>query len=167
MPIRFTGRKPLQLIYDHLNRLFEKVSPWLERHPATQEDILESIRPEALVPPLKPPSRLLHLMRGGVSQTYLKNVFEFLVELSLFKSEESRRAIIFQAGLDKNLTSQIDLKGSGRDFLLLLLNLLSSFGKLESGQDALVAFLNAVESNVGEDKKIIIDGFIEQREGRN
>jgi len=80
----------------------------------------------------------------------------------LFDQENSRRAVLINAGLDDELKSLISFSGPTFVFLTNLIELLSSYGKLKDGRDSLEAFLISSKDFVGNDKKEVIDKILEE-----
>ncbi len=98
----------------------------------------------------------LQLMRT----TLRKEIIEFLTPLTCMQSENSRRAVLYAAGLDVIL-DQIDLSGSPHKITTLLVKTLESYGKVND-TPALVVLLDEVKRQVGQDKQEVIQRFCEQ-----
>jgi hypothetical protein len=60
------------------------------------------------------------------------------------------------------LLAQIQFNGPTDVFVQSLIKALLDYGTLETGTEAMVAFLDAVKQYVGEDRKQSIDIFIER-----
>lgn len=168
-PHSYLGRKPLETVLDRLNRLFDAVEPILKtystdvgaimditRPPKKQKTVIRRRRWRAERSP-----RLIRDIEPDMAKLY-REVCDFLLELAIFHSEDSRRSIAYYAGLDNRLLAQIDFGRSTLVFIRSFIELLIGYGKLANGQDSLIVFLNALKHDVGEDVKRSIDGFINQ-----
>jgi hypothetical protein len=82
-----------------------------------------------------------------------QDIAEFLESALTLHNETSRQALIYQAGLDKNLQNQIDFAGSTNQFIQMLIPILINYGKLTDGRDAIVAVLEAIKKNVGTERR--------------
>src|SRR5260221_4947552 len=87
-----------------------------------------------------------------INSITLQQLINFLAPLPVFQSEESRRALIVFAGLD-SLSNQIRFGGTSKVFISLLLPTLVEYGTLPNECRALDAFLDAVETEIGDDRK--------------
>ena len=90
-------------------------------------------------------------------------IIEFLTPFSFLHSENGRKALLFSAGLDQVLPD-IDLSGSTRECVTLLVAHLDAYGAIPNGQAALVQFLQAVAAQVGRDRQAVLQGLCERYE---
>ena len=95
-----------------------------------------------------------------MTSSLYRELCDYLIELDIFLSEDRRKAIAYYAVLDRRLLSQIQFSGSSGDFILSTIRLLMEYGKLETGEDSLVAFLGAVKPSLGKDRESSIQEFI-------
>lgn len=75
-----------------------------------------------------------------------------------------RSAVLNHAGLDSGLLALIDLEGAPEAFLRKTMGVLTSYGALADGTDALVAFLRAADGLVGEEGRRTLDELAAQWE---
>src|SRR5258708_37415680 len=87
-------------------------------------------------------------------------ILETLVSLPAFRNAQSRRAVLVRAGLDASIMSQIDTSGAPAEFIATVVDILSRYGDLERGDNALSAFLATCKELVGTDKRAILDGIL-------
>lgn len=98
--------------------------------------------------------------------TELQNkVIDFLTSLPNIYDSDSQRVLLYQAGLDKQLQSQILIGRPPAQFVPLLVSTLISYGRLNDGRDALEAVLEASKDYVGTDKKHVCDRLIAEYHG--
>lgn len=90
-------------------------------------------------------------------------IIEFLTPFSFLQSENGRKALLFSAGLDQ-VIPDIDLSGSARECVTLLVTHLDAYGALPDGQAALVQFLQAVAAQVGADRQKVLQGLCKRYE---
>ncbi|PID58768.1 hypothetical protein CSB45_01860, partial [candidate division KSB3 bacterium] len=86
----------------------------------------------------------------GIDSVLRSNIVEFLLERPAFQDENGRKAIVLDAGLDR-LLPDLELSGTQRSFIVLLVEHLDRYGRLPDGRLALTAFLQAVSERVGQD----------------
>ncbi len=89
-----------------------------------------------------------------------QKIVEFLQPLPCLESKESRKALLLHAGLD-NILPDIDLSGSPKKFVTLLINRLENYGMFMNEQSALVCFLQGVKDSVGIDRRQTLQEFCE------
>lgn len=79
-----------------------------------------------------------------------------------FGREGDRRALLLIASLDQGLITQIDMGGAPFSFVARLIDTLSEYGPLESGMDALEAFLESCKQVFGVEGRNEINALIEE-----
>jgi len=82
-----------------------------------------------------------------------QQIVDFLMSLPNIHDKDSQRALIYHAGLDKQVESQIPTDKPPFQFVPSLVSILLDYGRLADGRYALVAILEAAKNYVGEDKK--------------
>lgn len=92
-----------------------------------------------------------------ISNDLLTEIISFLRPLSCFKDQQSRRALIIQAGLGDFIDS-IDFAGTPNIFVA---NLIDQFNRDGKKQD-LITLLEETKKTLGKDKKEEMDNFIQQ-----
>ena len=90
------------------------------------------------------------------------NVINYLKSLPNAHNSDGQRAMLYQAGLDRALQEQIPYHLPPAQFFPLLVSILVEYGKLESGQYALIAVLEASKNYIGDDKKAYCDKLLEE-----
>jgi len=83
-------------------------------------------------------------------------LLQILSTSPVFATERGREAVLVSAGLEK-LLPILDLSGSPVVAVALLLKNLSSFGRVDGGQEALGQFLSATKSFLGVEQQDLID----------
>ncbi len=89
-------------------------------------------------------------------------IVELLKSLPAIQGKSERQALIFSAGLDRDLVDQIELDGSTAQFCQLLVDKLGGYGTLQDGRHALVAILEAAQRQVGQEKNASCETLIQQ-----
>ncbi len=90
-----------------------------------------------------------------------EKVFEFLASIPNIHDMYGQKAFIAGAGLDAQLERQITFGGSITQFFRLLIPTLTTYGKLEDGQHALVAILDSAKKSIGGDRQRYADSLIQ------
>ncbi len=90
------------------------------------------------------------------------NICNFLLNLPNIRSSSAQQAFLNSAGLDEDLDNQINIGGSPKEFIELVIPALTHYGKLEDGRYALVALLEAAKSCVGQDRKALCDMLVDE-----
>ncbi|MCP4698783.1 MAG: toll/interleukin-1 receptor domain-containing protein [Gammaproteobacteria bacterium] len=90
-----------------------------------------------------------------------QKIIEFLKSIAASRTEDSRRAFVYSAGLDARLQDRIDFGGSSEQFWQLCVAELIGYGRLNDGRDALIAVLNAAKEMVGLDRRKECDRLIQ------
>ncbi len=75
-------------------------------------------------------------------------IVTFLLDRPTFQDENGRKAVLLGAGLE-GLLPDLDLRGSPREFITLLVDRLDKYGILADGQPTLVVLLQAIAEQVG------------------
>jgi hypothetical protein len=89
-----------------------------------------------------------------------KSIINFLTPLTGMQSKESRRAVLYAAGLDA-IIAQTNISGSPGQAVPLLVNALEQYGTV-GDTPALVVFLREIARQVGQDKQRQIQDFCER-----
>lgn len=89
-------------------------------------------------------------------------IISFLEQLPGFNSNNSYNTLILKAGLDLELDRQIQRDVPPTNFITLLVSTLQQYGTLHDGRDALEAVLEAAKQWVGQDKRSVCDGLIQE-----
>lgn len=101
--------------------------------------------------------------------TLNKRIIDFLLSLPSIHDSESQRAFLCHAGLDSQLQAQIPVGKPPTQFVPSLISILLNYGKLNDGQYALEAILEASKSYVGQDKQTdcetLLDEFRNYKKG--
>ncbi len=92
-------------------------------------------------------------------------IVTFLSSIPAVGDSKAQQALINSAGLDSQLHEKIDFAGSRSQFFQLLVPLLSSYGTLEDGRNALEAVLETAENYVGQDRRADCDELIQELHG--
>lgn len=91
-------------------------------------------------------------------------IVDFLTSLPTIGDEAGQQALLHRAGLDEVLISQISIGGPPEQFFQLLVPLLTTYGTLYDGRNALVAVLEAAKAYVGSDRRKACDSLIQELE---
>jgi len=164
----YFGKKPLEEVLNRLNRLFDAVEPILRSYSTEVGGLLEVTKPaekqrvsgQRVPRRTKRPSESRPLIESEAALR--REIYDFLISINLFYNENRRQAILDYSGLDLPLLAQIQFNGPTDVFLQSLTKILLDYGTLETGTDAMVAFLDAVKQRVGEDRKQSIDILVER-----
>jgi len=78
----------------------------------------------------------------------------------IFLKEDSRRAVLAHTGIDDELRSLINTGGAPFTYLANLIEVLSEYGELKDGRNALEAFLKSTLNFVGVEKKELVNDII-------
>lgn len=89
-------------------------------------------------------------------------IVEFLTSLPNIHDKGERRALIYSAGLDKELEDQIEFEGATAQFCQLLVNMFERYGTLKDGRSALVALLETAKDKVGLEGEAYCDELTQQ-----
>lgn len=89
-------------------------------------------------------------------------IVEFLASLPNIHDKGERRALIYSAGLDKELEAQLEFDGPTAQFCQLLVNTLERYGTLKDRRSALIALLETVKDRVGLEGKAYCDELLQQ-----
>ncbi len=89
-------------------------------------------------------------------------IVELLASLPNIHDKDERRALIYSAGLDKELEDQLEFDGPTAQFCQLLVNTLERYGTLKDRRSALIAVLETVKDMVGLEGKAYCDELIQQ-----
>lgn len=87
-----------------------------------------------------------------------QEIVAFLVQYGNLFDEKSRKALLLSAGLDEILP-YIEISGNISNFITLLVNYLDQYGTI-GNTPALVCLLQAFSQTIGENRRGIIQGFI-------
>ncbi len=90
-----------------------------------------------------------------------QQIVNFLTTIPNIHDSDFRQVLIDSAGLDHQLKSQITYAGPSTQFSQRLVSTLIEYGKLNDGQIALEAFLEATKNFIGQDKRNDCDTFIQ------
>lgn len=82
-----------------------------------------------------------------------QKIVDFLISIPNIDDRNTRRALIYSAGLDNQLQKQITFEGAPVQFFQLLVSILRSYGLIEDRRDALTAVLEAAKNYVGQDRR--------------
>lgn len=91
---------------------------------------------------------------------FQQQVIAFLMRLPNLHDPAGQRALIYSAGLDKNIQDQLQFGLSAAQFVPMLVTLLSSHGRLADGRLALLALLETAKQHVGKDARDECDRLI-------
>ena len=91
-----------------------------------------------------------------------QKIVEFLIAIPNIFDEDTRKSLIYSAGIDKQLRNQLRTAGTPTQFSQLLVSNLSKYGRLEDGRLALVAILNSAAQQVGSDKRNYCESLIRE-----
>ncbi|MEM7124839.1 MAG: hypothetical protein AAF702_00845 [Chloroflexota bacterium] len=80
-------------------------------------------------------------------------IIDYLVTLPELESEDSRRALLFNAVGNDPIRHRIRFSGATADFTSLLVQTLSKHGTLDDGRNALDSLLRVTEAAVGQEKR--------------
>ena len=83
-----------------------------------------------------------------------KRIVDFLASLPNVHDSDFQQAFIKNAELDDELESQIAYGTSSSQFFSLMVSMLTNYGTLEDGRNALEAILEAAKQYIGQDKKV-------------
>ncbi len=89
-------------------------------------------------------------------------IVELLASLPNIHDKDERRALIYSAGLDKELEDQLEFDGPNRAILSIIVNALERYGTLKDRRSALIAVLETVKDMVGLEGKAYCDELIQQ-----
>jgi hypothetical protein len=87
-------------------------------------------------------------------------IIDFLASLPNLHDSDTQQALLYQAGLDFQLSSQIPYGKPIAEFVPRLVGVLTKFGKLNDGRNALEAVLEAAKSQIGADRREHCDRLI-------
>ncbi len=91
-------------------------------------------------------------------------IVTFFSDLPHIHDEQTRKALIFRASLDKELQDQISYSGTTDVFCSSLAATLMKYGTLQDGRDAIEAVLDAAKEQVGQEGKETGTSLIQERE---
>lgn len=74
------------------------------------------------------------------------------------------RALLYNAGLDQQLQSQLNVEQPSAQFFQLLVPTLNAYGTLEDGRNALKAVLESAKDSVGQELRAYCDTLIQEVE---
>jgi len=97
-----------------------------------------------------------------VSIELQQDIAKVLTGLPNISQRDMRSSLIASAGLDSSLQGQINVELPPLQFVLMLIEVLQSYGTLEDGRNALEAILEAAKQYVGHEKQLYCDKLIEQ-----
>ena len=89
-------------------------------------------------------------------------IIEFFVSLPNVNIIQSRRALLYSAGLDERLIQQINFSESPTQFFQLLVPTLISYGSLDDGRNALEAVLEASKAIIGRNRQADCEALIQE-----
>ncbi|MBN2266810.1 MAG: hypothetical protein JW725_00520 [Candidatus Babeliaceae bacterium] len=78
-------------------------------------------------------------------------IIEYFECLPIMRDSDGQQALIYQAGLDLRLQTQIPFGKPQAEFAAILVSKLISYGNLEDGRNALVAVLEVTKNYIGSD----------------
>lgn len=91
-----------------------------------------------------------------------KEIIDFFTSLPNIHESDNQRALVYSAGLDAQLQNQIPFGKPATQFFLFLMSILTNYGQLSDGRNALEAILEAAKSYVGMDRKAYCDTLIQK-----
>ncbi len=91
-----------------------------------------------------------------------KRIIDYLISMPNMHDSDSQRALIYHAGLDQQLQTQIPFGKPPAQFVPLLVLLLKDYGKIHEGHHALEVVLESTKSYVGQDKQDICDNLLQE-----
>ena len=90
-----------------------------------------------------------------------RNVVNFLSTIPNIEDDNTRRALVYRAGLDPELQAQIQFGSPTATFVELLVTTLLKYGSLTDRRDALEAVLESAKNSIGQDKQKSCDELIQ------
>ena len=97
-----------------------------------------------------------------LSKNLKREIIDFLFSLPNIYSAESQRALLYDAGLDRELQDLIPFGKPTAEFIPILVDILLRYGKVGDERNAIEALLEATTRYVGIDKKDLCNKLIEQ-----
>ena len=94
-----------------------------------------------------------------------RKIVEFLTNLPNILDPNWQRSLVYSAGFDAGLEQQILVAGPPAQFVQILVNTLSQYGKLADGRNALAALLEAAKGQVGLDKRAECERLMNELQG--
>ena len=91
-----------------------------------------------------------------------KRIIEFLLTLPNLHDSAQQQAFLNSAGLDPQLQQRIRVADPPSQFFHLLAPLLSQYGTLEDGRQALQAILEAAKAYIGRDGQAVCESLIQE-----
>lgn len=91
-----------------------------------------------------------------------KKIIDFLASLPNIHDSQAQQALIYQAGLDFQLYSQIPVGKPIAQFVPGLVAILTQFGKLDDGRNALEAVLETAKKQIGTDRREQCERLLEE-----
>ncbi len=95
------------------------------------------------------------------STSVRQHIIAFLSALPNVHGSEGRRALLLQAGLDTQVSLQVNWDGPSSQFFPLLVETLLSFGTLPDGRHALEALLVSSKQQIGQNKQTECDTLLQ------
>lgn len=90
-----------------------------------------------------------------------EQLLKLLIPLASLEDRRERKALLIRAGLEE-LIPQMHLDGPPNVAIPLMINHLSSFGKVAEGHEALGLFLNTIKEDVGQQQQQFLNEIIIQ-----
>jgi len=87
------------------------------------------------------------------SMNLTNDIAQFFAKLPNISDLNARKALLYQATLDRELEGRIDVTGATIPFCHALTRVLAEYGKLTDGRDALDAVLLAAQTGIGKEGK--------------
>lgn len=97
-----------------------------------------------------------------LSKTINDKICEAFNDIPILNTQEGRNTLLVRAGLDVQLRSQIKTEGAVATFLPGAINILSQYGIMQDGRDALTALLEAARDYVGTGSRNLIEQIIKE-----
>lgn len=88
------------------------------------------------------------------------SIIEFLTNIPNIHDHHGQQAFLDSAGLDTALYNQLHVGEPPKQFVELIVSTLLRYGKLQNGQEALEAVLEAAKQRVGTDKQVLCDQLL-------
>ncbi len=97
-----------------------------------------------------------------LSPNLKREIIDFLFSLPNIHSTESQRALLYDAGLDRELQDLIPFGKPTAEFIPILVEILLHYGKTIDERNSIEVLLEATKRYIGIDKKVLCNNLIEQ-----
>lgn len=108
-----------------------------------------------------------NLGRPKLSLELNQKIVTFLSSVPNIHADNTRRALVYSAGLDEQLQNQISFTDPTVQFSQLLVSTLDSYGALADGRNALESILLSIKEYVGSEKQKYCDALVQELQNRH